>query len=541
MDVSSSEQTKITRIRTFKDDVARARTMEPQTHPPETLPKQIETAPVAVAPVADAQIHTPHHTQSGHIEPPLSYEMKKPSPARKPVSQKITAEDIAQVAKTQQTSILSDEGVHTFGEGTIVRDTKHKRFRIIPALIEATRGWFSNTKDAYAQVLVPPQKTVAKAETRLETIRKAIEQGRQAPRDDYAQVVTTLKSAPRAEIKTGIIIKDKDAIPEPTWTHTTDSTDTALKEKSAQYIPQENKRQTQADTVVPPQLHEVPLSEQPLPAQIQDVSESVPTPATRIQAPTSPEVYTQRQNVSQKNNEVTRTSYRYVVAGISFVLCASLLGIGVSYYFFGDTQSTVTIIEDTPYKAPALFSSTQSQSFELGSNRETLLDTLTTLTQANNPTDVTHLEPLLLTSDGETVPAEPGTILNTLALRVDGSFARNVRDIQFGAIGTTPFILMRVGNFDTAFGGILAWEDSMSADLAYWFGDPVNESFNPEARTRTQTTEPFFSDVIANNSNARLLVDAQNNDRIIYTFLTPQLLLITTTREGLSEIAPYIR
>jgi hypothetical protein len=201
----------------------------------------------------------------------------------------------------------------------------------------------------------------------------------------------------------------------------------------------------------------------------------------------------------------------------------------------------VTIIEDTPYKAPALFSSNQSQSFELGSNRETLLDTLTTLTQANNPTDVTHLEPLLLTSDGETVSAEPGTILNTLALRVDGSFARNVRDIQFGAIGTTPFILMRVGNFDTAFGGILAWEDSMSADLAYWFGDPVNESFNPEARTRTQTTEPFFSDVIANNSNARLLVDAQNNDRIIYTFLTPQLLLITTTREGLSEIAPYIR
>jgi hypothetical protein len=88
---------------------------------------------------------------------------------------------------------------------------------------------------------------------------------------------------------------------------------------------------------------------------------------------------------------------------------------------------------------------------------------------------------------------------------------------------------------------MLGWEEAMSADLAPLFGSPVSSSYNPEVRTDTGTSEAYFKDVIAVNKNARLLVDENGDDRIIYTFIDKNTVVITTTREALSEIVPLLK
>ena len=100
---------------------------------------------------------------------------------------------------------------------------------------------------------------------------------------------------------------------------------------------------------------------------------------------------------------------------------------------------------------------------------------------------------------------------------------------------------MKTQNFDTAFAGMLAWEKTMSADLSPLFGAPVVMSFDPSARTDTQVREAFFKDTIASNKNVRLLLDEEGRDRIVYTFVNQNTVLITTTRTALDALLPLVR
>jgi hypothetical protein len=125
--------------------------------------------------------------------------------------------------------------------------------------------------------------------------------------------------------------------------------------------------------------------------------------------------------------------------------------------------------------------------------------------------------------------------------KISGSFGRTIREIAFGGAAQDPFIIMKVNSFDIAFAGMLEWEQTMSSDLSPFFGDPVVITFDPSARTDTQVREAFFKDMIASNKNARLLLDQNGSDRIIYTFVDQNTILITKNKETLDVLLPRIR
>jgi hypothetical protein len=110
--------------------------------------------------------------------------------------------------------------------------------------------------------------------------------------------------------------------------------------------------------------------------------------------------------------------------------------------------------------------------------------------------------------------------------------------MAFGAGDSEPYIVMKVTGFDAAFAGMLEWERSMSADLSPLFGPTVVETFDSSARTDTQVREAFFQDVIASNKNARILLDEEGEERIIYTFINQQTIIITTTKKALERLMP---
>jgi hypothetical protein len=556
MDPVSPAQKNITRIRTFKDDVLRAQgnTLSNKAVSTEVAKKNTIVVPtveivaspltqknytplpspsqtVAAIPKADTATHLVDPVavlRKNPIPPKASY---KPSPAH---TISVSESDIAQIAHIQKASILTDEGTlhneHTLGEGTIVRDTKRKRFKLFPAIVSSLSSWFSDTKAEYKKAVHGPVHTVAKAESRLETIRKAIEQGRQAPKDDFVHVSANLKAIPREQVQSAVIIKEKSELPAATWSHIVDESDVA------QVVPE-----ARAPKVLTPVRAPI--------AESMEVEEIVPTPVASVQ----PEVYVpsapqpQIAEVEVPQNLPTRSvqyaparepSERpFYVALASIVFIATLLGVGVSYYFFGKTNTDVVIKDEVAYEAPKLFTANTTFDFPLPADRLTLLSILQSSTEENSEA-VIHLYP---TVGEEVVPADMETVLSVLNPRAPGGFIRGVREIAFGGAYGEPFMVLTTSSFDAAFSGMLSWEEAMSADLSPLFGSPVFESFNPEVRTNTGTSAAFFKDIIASNKNARLLVDENGDDRIVYTFVDQNTIVITTTREALGDIIQLLK
>ncbi|MFM2381654.1 MAG: hypothetical protein RLZZ76_421 [Candidatus Parcubacteria bacterium] len=556
MDPVSPAQKNITRIRTFKDDVLRAQgnTLSNKAVSTEVAKKNTLVVPtveivaspltqknytplpspsqtVAAIPKADTATHLVDPVavlRKNPIPPKASY---KPSPAH---TISVSESDIAQIAHIQKASILTDEGTlhneHTLGEGTIVRDTKRKRFKLFPAIVSSLSSWFSDTKAEYKKAVHGPVHTVAKAESRLETIRKAIEQGRQAPKDDFVHVSANLKAIPREQVQSAVIIKEKSELPAATWSHIVDESDVA------QVVPE-----ARAPKVLTPVRAPI--------AESMEVEEIVPTPVASVQ----PEVYVpsapqpQIAEVEVPQNLPTRSvqyaparepSERpFYVALASIVFIATLLGVGVSYYFFGKTNTDVVIKDEVAYEAPKLFTANTTFDFPLPADRLTLLSILQSSTEENSEA-VIHLYP---TVGEEVVPADMETVLSVLNPRAPGGFIRGVREIAFGGAYGEPFMVLTTSSFDAAFSGMLSWEEAMSADLSPLFGSPVFESFNPEVRTNTGTSAAFFKDIIASNKNARLLVDENGDDRIVYTFVDQNTIVITTTREALGDIIQLLK
>jgi hypothetical protein len=163
-------------------------------------------------------------------------------------------------------------------------------------------------------------------------------------------------------------------------------------------------------------------------------------------------------------------------------------------------------------------------------------DTLT------NNTGLIQVYPVALTTEGREGPAEAKVILEVLAPRIPGTFERSITELTFGGISASePFIVITATTFDAAFAGMLAWEATMSSDLAPLFGEPVGGTISPDARTVGGVTVPTFSDSIIANRSARVLVDEQGLERLVYTFINQETILITTSRTATERLVPRVR
>ncbi len=94
-------------------------------------------------------------------------------------------DEVSQINTQRKSSILSDgpdgfDGDRAGSSGTIIRDTKRKRFRLFPAMIEAVVGWATNQKVNFEN-RKPPTHAVSTAESRKDIIEAAVQHGVQAP------------------------------------------------------------------------------------------------------------------------------------------------------------------------------------------------------------------------------------------------------------------------------------------------------------------------------------------------------------------------
>lgn len=465
------------------------------------------------------------------------------------------SDEVSTISTPNHESVLSDnDDVFDVsqGTGTIIRDTKRKRFRLLPAMAQAVADWFGGIKTDIEKAR-QPKVTVAKAEARKAIIEAAVTQGQQAPKEDFAVVAKRMKSVERKAVTSTLSFKEKSEIPTPSWTHIANPDEETEKQEDITPTPIETKQELSKTSEVPvPTIAETPQATKKVPENITSVVEQaipeertptiksdivdaeeptpvsvVDTPIQKTQTPAAPRVSQTPTTTPRPNRAV------FIVMLVAVIIGMSVLGVGLSYYFF--------VLKDAPkeqavqYAVPSLVQAAPI-SLPLPLDRNILLSSLTTqVEQSQSPIEI------YLTSAQSAQPATSQEILLVLAPQMSGSFARAIKTIMFGALNNEPFIVLKVTSFDAAFAGMLDWEDTASADLAPLFGSSVSASFDASARTSTQVRNAFFKDIIASNKNTRLLQDESANDRIVYTFVDQNTILITTTRNTLSNLLPLIK
>lgn len=409
-------------------------------------------------------------------------------------------------------------------EGSIITDQKYSRPGIIRSIGIALAEWFTD-KTAALRTPKAPVRTITKSDTRKETIAAAAQNGNLAPKDDHASVADRLRQVERSTPSSGFTIKKPEALATPSWSHSIDAETSTDQTAASTEIPV---------ITIPDQEPELTPEVVPAPTPAPTPAESVPPPqpirkpepVTHIPEPETPlptRQYAPTPAPLQSNNTLL-----IIIIGIA----AIILGIIVAFVLFGqrtpDTVAIVTIPSPIPVEQqiPIVLSSE-------------FINALTVAAQESTASLI-QLYPVVPGEDGD-IPATAPVILAAMEAGVSGTFSRSIEEITFGSLVTDSFIILKTNSFDATLSGMIGWETTMSTDLSPFFGPVVRESFDPTSRGASQVRPAFFVDTLINNKDVRLLVDENKNERIMYSLLDRNTVLITTSRESFITLSDRLR
>jgi hypothetical protein len=449
--------------------------------------------------------------------------------------------------------LLDDDTFHmsdsAVGTGSIIRETKRRKFRLLPAIIASLQQWFT-TKQAAYQARQEPQYTVRDVAERTDVVEQAVIRSTLAPTDDVREVSKRLQKTERTKAAPArsYDITAASEVPAPHWSHLEGEAEVPTAETEDKLtVPPVSEPPIAEPTVATDEAEPVPAAAAapsevtpraqpgapPVPpdAEAMPVTAVPPEPAAPATVTDSPAATTAPAPTASPTTGSARRRWLLVAL---VLLTVSVLGVALSWWFFGGGTAT-------PTERPRLEQVTNTTStgaaatVPLGTNRQALYSALgTTSLQPENPFLVPEV-----TTFGTPTPAEPTAILATVRWQIPGSFARSLTTIRFGRYNNAPFVALTAENFDTAFAGMLAWETAMSRDLSPLFGQPVTGTFDP--RNPGVVAEPFFADTVVSNRDVRVLRDENESERLVYTFVDQTTILITTSSADLTEIISRLR
>lgn len=158
---------------------------------------------------------------------------------------------------------------------------------------------------------------------------------------------------------------------------------------------------------------------------------------------------------------------------------------------------------------------------------------------------ITRIVPTKTATDEEGVPYERAAtleeFLGALGTRAPADLVRALSSDFFFGIHTVdenaPLLVIPVLSYERAFAGMLAWEQTLNADLSPAF-TPVPEQVLgagglPQKRT--------FSDVVMRNYDVRALKDDGGTIELYYSFPTQGILIIGESPYSFTEILSRLR
>ena len=275
----------------------------------------------------------------------------------------------------------------------------------------------------------------------------------------------------------------------------------------------------------------------------------------------------------------------YFMLGMSTVfLIVGGLAFATYWTFFKSTGEEPVVVENLPTIIFAELSATLPIT---GMDRVALMDALA------GEKDRANVRLGAITAihliDGNRVATAPA-FFTMLETRAPAALLRSLlSEFMFGIHefdGNEPFLILKTNSYETAFAGMYEWEGLLSADLSPLFGraslirtlEPIEEPVPVEtmpfvpatttgsstatstdtATSSASTTEPFiaplpiapsapllttdaytsgrFQDVVIRNKEARVLKNSDGLIILLYAFLDPNTIVITTNEYTFIEV-----
>ncbi len=566
------------KIRTFRSDMERLKpgpksetpTVEPvPAHPTTPLPSVLNVkkpTPEIVAPSstpftdkpleAELPTTTPKVIESKPVVP--EEPINKPSapvllsvPKNSALSKEMTA-NLGTLSETttynpsDKLNVMDTDSEIT--EGTIITNKKRERFKLLPAMAEAVKSWFSEGREnierrVEEKRLATP--TVTTIEERKDVVKMAARQSAQAPKDDYKKLTDQLpkslgeKSVPA---KPSLVITKKAPEAKPSWSHY-EGKEIKTVAPNEMVAPSEKGPEK---PLVPPVIPSLIVKEEPTTkAEVSTTVPNVRVEPVELTIKDKPVPPTPRKwkETPQPKRFVKLSRFSFYAAAAVVALVAVVGGVMLTMWLLGSgngltptTPTTSTGPVGVPEQMP-LISADRETEILLPRSRTSFYEDI--LKSSQNSGGINVIIPKI-DSLADGTPASISDILETLAWQASPALLRSISEMDFGTLGITPFIVMRVTSFDTALGGLLYAEDNLSKDLSPLFGEPVTSSFNV-SKTSSEILPAYFEDDVVRNHDVRVLRDELEKERIVYGFVNQNTVIITTDRGTFATLAEAIR
>jgi hypothetical protein len=252
----------------------------------------------------------------------------------------------------------------------------------------------------------------------------------------------------------------------------------------------------------------------------------------------NPQKITPTKASTKKTDRVARGGITLFVSVI--LILAGLSIAGFIYYFAANRPDPVVPA------TPELIATESTQTLDVsGLDSKTIQARVIAIANQNQNLSYGKLSQVkLIEGVGENkLPISPQNFFTRVAVGAPATLARAISNDStdwifgfqrvsqnFGSTTVTaaPFILSTVSSFDSAFEGMLRWEANLPENLSplfvvdeIKFSLPANKS---------------FEDRIIRNKDTRVLRDNSGNIILIYSFLDPRHLLITTNEQTFGEV-----
>lgn len=553
----SDRGSKLAPVRTFAQDLERQRRVDgssrstntsetPKASPPKHTDSKSAAPKKVTPPPPPTETTTPPLTEN----PPFHAFKKKAKPAlsidTKEIEKSIVDKPSSVLTQSHNNLSLHDDEMDV-SDATIITDTKRKRFSLTQALIESLTDWWSNTKETYLEKK-QPKYMVPDAERRKGVIQQATSKTGRASAADHSAVVARLRAHKRAghaphtdhvetdpahlleapdtdgweETPTGVhnvnfevrksvrTASDTPTPPSPTKTVAPLPAKPAIKPIVVPVVPEVVPKTPVAPvtpkTVVP--TVPAPSITPTVPAPTTRSEDLTPTPATAANVPEQITRIPVREQLRRKEFSIydTNTAALGVVA-LLVIVVTGFVGIRALVGFITDSRSGNE--QFTP--AAQFINSTVTTSVLPNPTRAALATSLNAASASETPI----LEVTYLHTDAAS-PISAHELLQVINSDLPVSFTQSVTGSVFGSYRGAPFILLNTTDIATARGGMLAWESTIDRDFSQLWQVPN--------RSVGQT----FTDVMIESVDVRALGASDTESIVLYGFVTPNQLLITT-------------
>src|SRR3989344_5806723 len=434
-------------------------------------------------------------------------------PATKPAPKKpLAVPTLKPIAPTKKdpTIIMDNEDA---AAATIITDTKHEKFKLIPAIIKSISDWYLAKKQDYKAKKIPKY-TVPDTTRRKGIIQKATSKTGKFASSDFSSIQERILER-KASAAAAKALKDNQ--PDRIWTANTEP----VSEPDSM---DDNRWSAPARASVSEINLPAVAVEDEIPESLPEVIETPPVKTEEVTMTETPEpAVTPEKSVPTKTSrfdllKINTNTLTLFISGVVIVLVA--LG-AVGYFKFYKDSS---IVSDTPIPETLLVDTKVNTLSLYTITADSITEAFNTLQNERGTTEGVFM---YTSTIGSTEVVSPTQIISALPLILAPDLTQTIAAVRVGYVNQSPYLLLKIKDETAAHGGLLIWESTMYQDLT-----PLL-SLAPEA---TDT----FLDANISNTDVRVLKNINGSERLLYGIKNGTI-IITTNSASYAQLTTLLK